>query len=113
MNPFQYSRPAGTAGAISLLAKYPDAHFLAGGTNLIDLMKMNVATPARLIDINQLPLKGIERTGTGGIRIGALASNSEVAEHPSILADYPLLSLALNAGASPQLRNMATVGGNM
>jgi xanthine dehydrogenase YagS FAD-binding subunit len=112
MNPFQYSRPVETAGAISLLAKYPDAHFLAGGTNLIDMMKMGVAAPPRLVDINRLPLKGVEKTATG-LRIGALATNSEVADHQLILENYPLLSLAINAGASPQLRNMATVGGNM
>ncbi|HEY4206465.1 MAG TPA: xanthine dehydrogenase family protein subunit M [Puia sp.] len=112
MNPFQYSRPTETASAINLAAKYPDAHFLAGGTNLIDLMKMGVAAPERLVDINRLPLKGVEKTTTG-VRIGALATNSEVADHPLILQGYPLLSLAINAGASPQLRNMATVGGNM
>jgi xanthine dehydrogenase YagS FAD-binding subunit len=112
MNPFQYSRPTETANAINLAAKYPDAHFLAGGTNLIDLMKMGVAAPERLVDINRLPLKGVEKTTTG-VRIGALATNSEVADHPLILQGYPLLSLAINAGASPQLRNMATVGGNM
>jgi xanthine dehydrogenase YagS FAD-binding subunit len=105
-------RPAETSGAIKSLAKYPQAHFLAGGTNLIDLMKMGLVIPERLIDINLLPLKGIEKI-TGGLRIGALATNSEVADHSLVKEDYPLLSLAINAGASPQLRNMATVGGNM
>jgi xanthine dehydrogenase YagS FAD-binding subunit len=85
---------------------------LAGGTNLIDLIKMGVVRPERLVDINPLPLKAIEKTATG-LRIGALATNSELADHPMILQDYPLLSMAINAGASPQLRNMATVGGNM
>ena len=112
MNPFEYSRPTETATAVSLVAKYPAAHFLAGGTNLLDLMKMGVSTPQRLVDINRLPLKTIEKTASG-LRIGALATNSEVADHPLVLAGYPLLSLAINAGASPQLRNMATVGGNM
>jgi xanthine dehydrogenase YagS FAD-binding subunit len=112
MNPFQYSRPSGTEGAIDLLTRYPGAHFLAGGTNLIDLMKMGVSTPDRLVDIGRLPLKGIEKTATG-LRIGALATNSEVADHPGVIENYPLLSLAINAGASPQLRNMATTGGNM
>ncbi len=112
MNPFQYSRPSETAAAVNLLARYPDAHFLAGGTNLLDLMKMGVATPERLVDISRLPLRGIEKTTTG-MRIGALATNSEVADHPLVREGYPLLSLAINAGASPQLRNMATVGGNM
>ncbi len=112
MNPFQYTRSSATAGAIQSLVKEPRAHLLAGGTNLIDLMKMNVVLPQRLVDINPLPLKGVEKTATG-LHIGALATNSEVADHPMVLQDYPLLSLAINAGASPQLRNMATVGGNM
>jgi xanthine dehydrogenase YagS FAD-binding subunit len=112
MNPFQYTRSVAVAGAIQSLVKEPHAYFLAGGTNLIDLMKMGVVLPERLVDINGLPLKGIEKTATG-LRIGALATNSEVADHPLVLREYPLLSLAINAGASPQLRNMATVGGNM
>ncbi|HMH24877.1 MAG TPA: xanthine dehydrogenase family protein subunit M [Puia sp.] len=112
MNPFQYTRSVGAAGAIQSLVKEPHAHFLAGGTNLIDLIKMGVVVPERLVDINGLPLKAIVKI-PGGLRIGALATNSEVADHPLVLQDYPLLSLAINAGASPQLRNMATVGGNM
>lgn len=112
MNQFQYVRPAEASGAIKSLAKDPGAHFLAGGTNLIDLMKMNVVIPERLVDINMLPLRKIEKTPSG-LRIGSLATNSEVAEHPLVKEQFPLLSLAINAGASPQLRNMATVGGNM
>jgi xanthine dehydrogenase YagS FAD-binding subunit len=112
MNPFQYTRSAAAAGAIQSLVREPQAHLLAGGTNLIDLMKMGVVVPERLVDINPLPLKTIEKT-TAGLHIGALATNSELADHPLVLQDYPLLSLAINAGASPQLRNMATVGGNM
>jgi xanthine dehydrogenase YagS FAD-binding subunit len=112
MNPFQYTRSSAAAGAIQALAKEPKAHLLAGGTNLIDLIKMGVVRPERLVDINPLPLKAIEKTARG-LRIGALATNSELADHPLVLQDYPLLSLAINAGASPQLRNMATVGGNM
>jgi xanthine dehydrogenase YagS FAD-binding subunit len=112
MNPFQYTRSVAVAGAIQSLVREPHAYFLAGGTNLIDLMKMGVVLPERLVDINGLPLKGIEKTSTG-LRIGALATNSEVADHPLVLQEYPVLSLAINAGASPQLRNMATVGGNM
>ncbi|MEP6748206.1 MAG: xanthine dehydrogenase family protein subunit M [Bacteroidota bacterium] len=112
MNHFQYVRPTETAGAIKSLAKDPGAHFLAGGTNLVDLMKMNIVIPERLVDINRLPLKQIEKTPSG-LRIGALATNSAVADHPLVKEYFPLLSLALNAGASPQLRNMATVGGNM
>jgi len=112
MNPFLYTRSTAATGAIQSMVKAPHAQFLAGGTNLIDLMKMGVVVPERLVDINPLPLKGIQKMGTG-LRIGALATNSEVADHPLILQGYPLLSLAINAGASPQLRNMATVGGNM
>ena len=112
MNPFQYTRSVAVAGAIQSLVREPHAYFLVGGTNLIDLMKMGVVLPERLVDINGLPLKGIEKTSTG-LRIGALATNSEVADHPLVLQEYPVLSLAINAGASPQLRNMATVGGNM
>ena len=112
MNPFQYTRSLAAAGAIQSLMKEPHACFLAGGTNLIDLMKMGVVVPERLVDINGLPLKGITKMPEG-LHIGALATNSEVADDPLVLQDYPLLSLAINAGASPQLRNMATVGGNM
>lgn len=112
MNPFQYTRSFAAPGAIQAVLKDPHARFLAGGTNLIDLIKMGVETPERLVDINGLPLKAIEKTATG-LHIGALATNSEVADHPLVLEGYPLLSLAINAGASPQLRNMATVGGNM
>jgi xanthine dehydrogenase YagS FAD-binding subunit len=112
MNPFQYTRSSAAAGAIQALVKEPQAHLLAGGTNLIDLIKMGVVRPERLVDINPLPMKAIEKTARG-LRIGALATNSEVADHSLVLQDYPLLSQAINAGASPQLRNMATVGGNM
>ena len=112
MNPFQYVRSADTAGAIKAVGKTTGAYFLAGGTNLLDLMKMHLVLPEKLVDINQLPLKKIETTAAG-LRIGALASNSEVAEHLVVKKNYPLLSRAINAGASPQLRNMATVGGNM
>jgi len=113
MNPFQYTRSSAAAGAIQSLVREPQAHLLAGGTNLIDLVKMGVVVPERLVDINPLPLKSVEKVANGSLRIGALATNSEVADHPLVLQDYPLLSLAINAGASPQLRNMATVGGNL
>lgn len=112
MNPFQYSRPTEAAAAIKTLGKEPAAFFLAGGTNLVDLMKMGVVNPERLVDINRLPLARIEPI-PGGLRLGALATNSAVADHPLVLEGYPLLSQAINAGASPQLRNMATVGGNL
>jgi xanthine dehydrogenase YagS FAD-binding subunit len=108
---FDYARPT-TAKAALAAAKDPKAQFIAGGTNLVDLMKRGVMTPEKLIDINQLPLREITH-GKGTIRIGALALNSEVAENPLIEEKLPLLSQALKAGASPQLRNMATVGGNM
>ena len=100
--------------AVSAIAAKPQTKFLGGGTNLIDLMKMGVETPAQLIDINRLPLAQVEELPDGkGVRIGALARNSDVAEHPLIQQRYPVLSQAFLAGASPQLRNMATVGGNL
>jgi xanthine dehydrogenase YagS FAD-binding subunit len=111
MNPFSYSRANDPAAAVSQLG--PDGKFLGGGTNLIDLMKMGVERPARLVDINKLPLAQIEELPNGGVRLGALARNSDVADHALIKSRYPVLSEALVAGASPQLRNMATVGGNL
>ena len=112
MNPFSYSRANDPGTAINQLGN--DAKFLGGGTNLLDLMKMGVEAPARLIDINRLPLAQIEAIEGGkGLRIGALARNSDVAEHPLVKEHYPVLSEALISGASPQLRNMATVGGNL
>ena len=112
MKQFQYIRAANQKAAISSLTKSTSAQFIAGGTNLIDLMKRGITSPDTIIDINSLPLKGIE-SYAGGVRIGALALNSEVADNKLIIQKYPLLSEALNAGASAQLRNMATVGGNM
>src|SRR5256714_3361141 len=114
MNPFFYSRANDAAGALSAIAAKPRTKFLGGGTNLIDLMKMGVETPAQLVDINRLPMAQIEELPDGkGVRIGALARNSDLAEHAVIKERYPVLSQALLAGASPQLRNMATVGGNL
>jgi xanthine dehydrogenase YagS FAD-binding subunit len=114
MNPFTYSRASDAAQAVSSIAAKPKTKFLGGGTNLIDLMKMGVETPAQLIDINKLPLAQVEELPEGkGVRIGALARNSDVAQHPLIQQRYPVLSQAFLAGASPQLRNMATVGGNL
>ncbi|MDT5121456.1 MAG: xanthine dehydrogenase YagS FAD-binding subunit [Acidobacteriota bacterium] len=112
MNPFTYKRATDQAEAIREVAGNRDAKFLAGGTNLVDLMKVNVQSPNELIDINRLALKKIEKTPTG-LRIGALASNSEVANNKLVRESFPVLSEALLAGASPQLRNMATVGGNL
>jgi xanthine dehydrogenase YagS FAD-binding subunit len=109
---FEYTRVSSVKAAVDALVKNPAGGFIAGGTNLVDLMKRGVTSPARLIDINNLPLKQIEEND-GGLRIGALAINSEVSENEIVKKNYPLLALALEAGASPQLRNMATVGGNM
>jgi len=109
---FQYMRPTKQKAAIDALVKDQNAMFIAGGTNLIDLMKRGIMTPEKLVDINKLPLRKIEEENNS-IRIGALALNRDVAEDKLILEKQPLLAQALNAGASAQLRNMATVGGNM
>lgn len=109
---FEYSRVSSVKAAIDTLVKNPSAGFIAGGTNLVDLMKKGVMSPTRLIDINNLPLKQVEETAEG-LSIGALAINSEVAGNPLVQEKYPLLAMAFKAGASAQLRNMATVGGNM
>ncbi|QUS39449.1 xanthine dehydrogenase family protein subunit M [Tardiphaga alba] len=111
MNRYDYVRPDTIADAIAALNN-PDARALAGGTNLVDLMKYDVAQPALVVDINRLPLKSID-ISDGEVRIGALVSNSELAWHPEIRARWPLLSSAILAGASPQLRNAATTGGNL
>jgi len=114
MNPFTYSRTNDAQQAVAEISAKPHGKFLGGGTNLIDLMKMGVETPTQLIDINKLPLAEVEDLPGGkGVRIGALARNSDVAEHKLIKQRYPVLSQALLSGASPQLRNMATVGGNL
>jgi len=113
MNPFAYSRAADPAQAVTAIAGKPHVKFVGGGTNLIDLMKMGVETPDELVDINRLPLAQIEELPDKSVRIGALVRNSEVAEHELIKSRYPVLSQALLSGASPQLRNMATVGGNL
>jgi len=109
---FDYIKPSSQKAAIDAVNKDATSQFIAGGTNLVDLMKRGVTAPQKLIDITNLPLKNIEQ-GKGFIRIGALALNSDVSEHELITKKLPLLSQALKAGASPQLRNMATVGGNM
>ena len=113
MNNFGYARAADVADAVRLSAADPAAKFIAGGTNLIDLMKYDVERPARLIDITHLPLKSVEDTSGGGLRIGALVPNSDLAYHPLIEKRYPILSSAILAGASQQLRNMASTGGNL
>src|SRR5262249_18461115 len=113
MNPFSYTRATDIAGAVSEAAASGAAKFIAGGTNLIDLMKENIIHPDRLIDITHLPLNRIEDAGDGGLRLGALVTNAETAYHPEVGKRYPLLSRAILSGASPQLRNMATNGGNL
>src|SRR5262245_15711480 len=110
---FEYARATDVADAIRQIAADPDAKFIAGGTNLIDLMKYDVERPLRLIDITHLPLKTVEETASGGLRIGALVPNSDLAYHPLIEKRYPLVSSAILAGASQQLRNRASTGRNL
>ena len=110
---FEYARASNIADAVSLMAASPGAKFIAGGTNLVDLMKMHVERPAKLIDVSKLPLDKVEATAGGGLRIGALVRNTDLAYHPLVERRYPMLSSAIMAGASQQLRNMASVGGNL
>jgi xanthine dehydrogenase YagS FAD-binding subunit len=113
MNNFDYLRVRDVAEAVREIAADEGARFIAGGTNLIDLIKENVARPSRLIDITRLPLKDIKETDDGGLRIGALVTNTDLAYDARIVARYPLLGSAILAGASPQLRNMASTAGNL
>ncbi|WBO68481.1 FAD binding domain-containing protein [Streptomyces camelliae] len=113
MREFGYQRASDVAGAVALLGADPDTRFLGGGTNLVDLMKSGVERPARLVDIRELPLDDIESTPEGGLRIGATVTNGDLAAHPEVRRRYPALAQAVLAGASGQLRNMATVGGNL
>jgi xanthine dehydrogenase YagS FAD-binding subunit len=108
MKAFTYSQPATPEAAGGAIGR-----FIAGGTNLLDLMKLQVETPDALVDIHRLPLADVEETADGGLRIGALVPNSDLAAHPLVLARYPVLSRALLAGASAQLRNKASTGGNL
>ena len=110
---FSYTRAGNVAEALDEAARDGASRFIAGGTNLLDLMKENVERPTRLIDITRLALNTIEETGDGGLRLGALCTNADTAYHPEVEKRYPLLSKAILAGASPQLRNMATNGGNL
>ncbi|WP_262268785.1 FAD binding domain-containing protein [Microvirga yunnanensis] len=110
---FDYARASDIPDAIRQIAADPNAKLIAGGTNLVDLMKYEVVNPTRLIDITHLPLNTIEETASGGLRIGALMPNSDLAYHPLIEKRYPLVSSAILAGASQQLRNMASTGGNL
>jgi len=110
---FEYARANDVADAVRQIAADPTAKFIAGGTNLINLMKGDVERPTRLIDVSRLPLTSVEETGDGGLRIGALVANSDLAYHPLIEQRYPMLASAILAGASQQLRNMASTGGNL
>ena len=110
---FQYARATDVADAVHQIAARPNAKFIAGGTNLLDLMKEDVERPSWLIDVSRLPLAQIELTASGSLRIGAMVPNSDLAYHPLVEQRYPLLSSATLAGASAQLRNMASVGGNL
>ena len=112
MRPFKYARATDPDGAAGAVAANPQAKFLAGGTNLLDLMKEDVERPNELVDLTRLKLTEIRASG-GGVLIGALATNTDTANHPLIRRNYPLLTQAIVAGASGQLRNMATNGGNL
>jgi xanthine dehydrogenase YagS FAD-binding subunit len=112
MRPFRYVRASDPTGAVRAVAANPQARFLAGGTNLLDLMKEDVERPTELVDLTRLKLTEIKAMG-GGVSIGALATNTDTANHPLIRRHYPLLTQAIVAGASGQLRNMATNGGNL
>ncbi|MEV0747567.1 xanthine dehydrogenase family protein subunit M [Streptomyces sp. NPDC050273] len=113
MKPFAYVRAASVAEAVRESAARPGARFLGGGTNLVDLMKLGVESPGLLIDVSRLPLDRVTDTADGGLRIGATVRNSDLAAHPAVRTRYPALSQALLAGASGQLRNTATTGGNL
>ncbi|MFD5038616.1 FAD binding domain-containing protein [Streptomyces sp. NPDC058377] len=113
MRPFAYLRPASVAEAVRAGAGHPGARFLGGGTNLVDLMKLGVESPGLIVDVSRLPLDHVEPTDDGGLRIGATVRNSDLAAHPGVRSGYPALSQALLAGASGQLRNTATTGGNL
>src|SRR6201982_3531206 len=110
---FQYARADDVSDPVLQIADDPNAKFIAGGTNLIDLMKMDVERPTKVIDITRLPLKQVESTSGGGLRIGALVRNTDLAYHPLVEQRYPVLASAIMAGASQQLRNMASTGGNL
>jgi len=110
---FQYARANDVVDAIRQITGDPNAKFIAGGTNLIDLMKMDVERPTKVVDITRLALKQVENTPSGGLRIGALVRNTDLAYHPLVGERYPVLASAIMAGASQQLRNMASTGGNL
>src|SRR5437762_9859017 len=113
MKPFVYARPTTATAAVDEVAKRPNGKFLGGGTNLIDLMRENIEQPDTLVDVTRLPFTQIRERGDGGVSIGAGVRNTALAAHPLIRANYPVLSQAILCGASGQIRNMATVGGNL
>ncbi|CAN7423142.1 FAD binding domain-containing protein [Acidovorax sp. LjRoot194] len=113
MTPFTYERATSPAHAAAAVAARPGARFIAGGTNLLDLMKLQIEAPMHLVDVNGAGMGTVEPTAQGGLRIGAMVRNSDLAAHPRVRRDYGVLTRALVAGASGQLRNMATTGGNL
>ena len=113
MRSFEFARAQSVDHSIALHGRAPDAAFVAGGTTLLDLVKCDVMRPARLVDVHRLPLTEVDGQEGGGLRIGAMVTNTALAYHPRIAADYPMLSQALLSGASRQLRNKATLGGNL
>src|SRR5260370_32495297 len=119
MHTFEFTRPADVPSAAAVAAtantaqQGAEVRFIAGGTTLIDLMKLNVEQPHTLIDLNRLPLAGVETLSDGGLKIGAMVRNSDLAHHPAMLRDYPVLSQARLSGASAQLRNNATNSGHL
>jgi xanthine dehydrogenase YagS FAD-binding subunit len=113
MRPFTYERAADPQAAVKAAAEIPGARFIAGGTNLLDLMKLEIERPSHLIDVGRLPLAEIAESADGGLSIGAMATNSRVAADPRVRARYPVLAQAIVSGASGQLRNKASTGGNL
>jgi xanthine dehydrogenase YagS FAD-binding subunit len=113
VRPFTYERATDAASAVALVTANPDASYVAGGTNLVDHLKLGVATPDVLVDVRRLPLADVESLAGGGLRIGATVPNADLAAHPLVRRDYPALAQALLAGASGQIRNVATTAGNL
>lgn len=113
MKPFTYERAGDVDSALALVAERPGARFIAGGTNLVDLMKLQIEQPSHLVDVSRLPLAQIEETPEGGLRLGAMTTNSQVAADARVRERYPVLAQAIVSGASGQLRNKATTGGNL
>ncbi|MGH6911528.1 MAG: FAD binding domain-containing protein, partial [Phenylobacterium sp.] len=113
MRPFTYERAETAQGAVKAASQTPNAKFIAGGTNLLDLMKLEIEAPAHLIDVGRLPLAQIEDTPDGGLRIGSMTTNSHVAADARVRSRWPVLTQAIVAGGSGQLRNKATTGGNL